>query len=54
MRAIVPATRQANQMPAYLANLEAVATAAIKRMGPAAYETFSNRIRGMAASGAGR
>jgi hypothetical protein len=41
-------------MPAYLGNLETVANAAIKRMGPAAYESFSSRIRGMATSGAGR
>jgi len=54
VRAIVPAMRQANQMPAYLGNLEKVANAAIKRMGPEAYQSFSSRIKGMAASGAGR
>ena len=51
---IVPATRKANNMPTYLANLETVANAAIKRMGPEAYQAFSTRIRGMATSGAGR
>jgi len=54
VRTIVAGTREAYKNPTYLANLEAVATAAIKRMGPAAYETFSNRIRGTATSGAGR
>jgi len=54
VRAIVPAMREANQMPHYLGNLETVATAAIKRMGPEAYQSFSTRVRGMAASGAGR
>ena len=54
VRAIVPAMRQAYSMPNYLANLETVANAAIKRMGPEAYQTFSARIRGAAASGAGR
>lgn len=54
MRPIVPAMRQANSMPAYLANLESVANAAIKRMGPEAYQSFSARIRGMATSGAAR
>jgi hypothetical protein len=54
VRGIVPAMREANKMPAYLANLETVANAAIKRMGPEAYQSFSNRIRGISASGAGR
>jgi hypothetical protein len=54
VRAIVPAMREANKMPTYLSNLETVANAAIKRMGPEAYQSFSARIRGMAASGAGR
>jgi len=54
IRTIVPGMRQANQSPHYLANLETVANAAIKRMGPEAYQSFSNRIRGIATSGAGR
>jgi hypothetical protein len=54
VRPIVSATREANKMPHYLANLETVANAAIKRMGPEAYQSFSSRIRGMATSGAGR
>ena len=53
IRTVLPGMRQANQSPHYLGNLETVANAAIKRMGPEAYQTFSTRIRGMA-SGAGR
>jgi hypothetical protein len=54
IRPIVPAMREANKMPTYLGNLETVANAAIKRMGPEAYQSFSSRIRGMATSGAAR
>jgi len=48
MRTLVPAIRQAFGSPTYLANLETVANAAIKRMGPEAYQAFSQRIRGVA------
>lgn len=47
-RPLVPAIRDAYQSPSYLANLETVANAAIKRMGPERYKIFSERIRGMA------
>lgn len=48
---VIPATRQMLKMPTYLANLETVANAAIKRMGPEAYQNFSDRVRGMATAG---
>ena len=51
VRHLVPGIREANKMPHYLANLETVANAAIKRMGPDAYQTFSSRIRGISAAG---
>ena len=51
IKSVVPATRQMLKMPTYLENLETVAKAAMKRMGPEAYESFSERIRGMATAG---
>ena len=53
IRTLVPGMREANKMPQYLSNLESVANAAIKRMGPEAYQSFSDRIRGMAAASRG-
>jgi hypothetical protein len=50
VRTLVPGIRQAYGSPAYLANLETVANAAIKRMGPEAYKAFSERVRGAAAA----
>jgi len=51
IRPLVPLMREAFQMPNYMSNLETVANAAIKRMGPEAYQSFSARIRGVAAAG---
>jgi len=50
IRGLVPAIREAYKMPTYLHNLETVANAAIKRMTPEAYQSFSARIRGVAAA----
>jgi hypothetical protein len=50
IRTLVPGIRQAYGSPTYLANLEAVANAAIKRMGPDAYKSFSERIRSAGAA----
>ena len=46
VRHIVPESRARMNNPAYLKNLEAVAQAAIKRMGPEAYESWSAMVRG--------
>jgi hypothetical protein len=48
VRHIVPESRTRMNNPGYLKNLEAVAQAAIKRMGPEAYETWSAMVRGAA------
>jgi len=53
VRTIVPESRARMNNPAYLKNLETVAQAAIKRMGPGAYETWSAMVRGAVAA-AGR
>jgi hypothetical protein len=45
---IVPESRKRMNNPAYLKNLETVAQAGIKRMGPEAYETWSAMVRGAA------
>ncbi|PWU10063.1 MAG: hypothetical protein C5B51_04885 [Terriglobia bacterium] len=50
IRPLVPAIREAFQSPGYMSNLEKVANVAIKRMGADAYESFSARVRGMAAA----
>lgn len=49
VRNIVPESRARMNNPTYLKNLETVAQAAIKRMGPA-YETWSAMVRGAAAA----
>jgi len=46
VRHIVPESRARMNNPAYLKNLETVAQAAIKRMGPEAYESWSAMVRG--------
>ena len=51
VRTLVPSIRQAYASPTYLANLEAVANSAIKRMGPEGYKAFSERVRGAATAG---
>jgi hypothetical protein len=46
VRNIVPESRARMKNPLYLKNLETVAQAAIKRMGPQAYEAWSAMVRG--------
>jgi hypothetical protein len=46
VREIVPESRKRMNNPSYLKNLETLAQAAIKRMGPEAYEAWSAMIRG--------
>jgi hypothetical protein len=53
VRHIVPESRTRMNNPGYLKNLETVAQAAIKRMGPEAYESWSVMVRGAAAATAG-
>jgi len=48
VRHIVPESRTRMNNPGYLKNLETVAQAAIKRMGPEAYESWSAMVRGAA------
>ena len=50
VRHIVPESRTRMNNPGYLKNLETVAQAAIKRMGPEAYENWSAMVRGAAAA----
>ena len=50
VRELLPQMRTANKNPGYMKNLETVGNAAIKRMPSEAYEAFSARIKGMAAT----
>jgi hypothetical protein len=49
-RAAVEQARATMKMPNYMKNLETVAQAAIKKMGPETYESWSTMVRGAAAA----